>query len=175
MTCAVACTTAGGEAGAATGAGTLGAAAAATRLLQVSCFDDGGGAPASLVGQVEDLAPVAAPFVSVQLTKDGAATNGTDSTDGDGVPGPLVWINGGAGSYDVFLDKSSDGEETYAVTLQCMTGSDGGGIATGTEVIGLPAPPSVPALGGLARVLLAVGLVAAGGACRASRTRRSRP
>jgi len=77
--------------------GGLGAAAAATDLYQITCSDDGSGAPASLVVQIRDQSPVAAPMLSVQVQKGLLLTNATDPVDGDTAFGPAVSVNGGAG------------------------------------------------------------------------------
>jgi hypothetical protein len=117
-----------------TQAGSLGSAAAATDFYQVTCSDDGSGAPASLAIQVLDAAPVATPLVSVQAQRGSLATNGTDPVDSDSSPSPLVSVNGGAGAYDVLVYKNSAGAESYTLTFHCLTGVDGTGIHTGTSI-----------------------------------------
>lgn len=124
---------------------------------QVTCSNDGSGAPTSLTLQVTDTAPVAAPLVSVQAQKDSIATNATDPADADASPSPLVALNGGAGAYDVFVDKSDTGTESYSLAAQCKTGADGTGADTGTAIaaisVGAQPVPLLPPAG-------AVGLVA---------------
>jgi hypothetical protein len=148
--------------------GSLASDASDTDFYQVTCSNDGSGAPASLVSQVLDAAPVAAPLVSVQTQKasPGVATNTTDAVDGDAGASPSVALNGGAETYDVFVDKSAAGAESYTLTLQCMTGIDGAGVPTGTAItpisIGAPSTPSVPALSATGRLGLAADLVALG-------------
>lgn len=157
---------AAGEASAVTVAASLDAPAASANLYQVTCSDDGNGAPASLVAQVQDLAPVAAPLVSVQLQKGALATNVTDPNDADGAPSPLASLNGGAGVYDVFVDKTAEGAESYSLFAQCMTGTGGTGLPTGTSISPSGEPvPEIPILPPLALVLLALVL---GGASVAS-------
>ena len=113
--------------------------------------------------QIRDAAPPAAPLVSVQIRKGTAATNGTDATDGDADFGPTVWVNGGAGVYDVFVDKTAAGAEDYDLFYECMTGADGGGIATGSSIFpDAPGPPGVPALPLPWTTLLAASLLASG-------------
>jgi len=148
---------------------TLDAAASVAHVFTAHCFDDGRGAPASLVAQVSDDLPDVGVFVSVQVYQGSTATSSTDAIDGDGTPSPLVAIDGGAGDYAVLVAKSGAGAEDYSLTLECRTGAAGGGVATGTDVDGFPPPPSVPAAGAIARALAAGGLALA-----AARRLRSR-
>ncbi|MCB9725936.1 MAG: hypothetical protein H6748_17945 [Spirochaetaceae bacterium] len=140
---------------------TLAADAAAARFLQVTCSDAGAGIPASLAVSVRDLAPVAAPTVSVQIRKGDAATSASDAVDGDASASPVVWLDGGPGLYDVYVDKTDAGEEGYEIAVQCWTGSGGTGTATGTSLSGLPSP--VPAASLLGRMLLAGALAGVAG------------
>jgi hypothetical protein len=157
-----------------TGSGALAAEPAAADLIRVSCFDDGSGAPASLVAQISDELPVESPLVSVQILKASAATNTTDPVDGDGLPSPLVFVDGGAGDYEAFVDKSGSGVENYLLTLQCMTGAGGLGVPTGTFVEAWTSP--VPVVDGVAGALLVISLAGIGAwrligaAARRSRT-----
>jgi hypothetical protein len=141
--------------------GSLASAASDTDFYQVTCSNDGSGVPASLVAQVLDAAPVAAPLVSLQLQKasPAVATNTTDASDGDAGASPSVALNGGAGTYDVFVDKSAAGAESYTLTLQCTTGANGGGVPAGTAISAIATgAPGVPALGSTGR-LGAVGIL----------------
>jgi len=45
---------------------------------------------------------------------------------------PHVSVNGGAGAYDVLIDKTAAGAESYTLSFHCMTGPDGTGVHTGT-------------------------------------------
>ena len=146
---------------AATRTGNLPSSATAAHLLFLDCSDDGAGAPLSATVQVRDLPPVAAPIVSVQLRKGMAATNSTDEVDGDAAASPLVFVNGGSGRYDIFVDKTAAGEEAYEVLAQCWTGSDGSGVATGTALssaAGAPVPFS--SLPGQLTLLAGLGWIA---------------
>lgn len=145
------------SAGADTLAGNLPASATAARLLFLDCSDDGAGAPLSATVQVRDLAPVAAPLISVQLRKGTAATNSTDAVDGDGGASPLVFVNGGSGRYDVYVDKTEAGEEAFEVVAQCWTGAGGTGAATGTALSSATGTP-VPLATGPGLAALAAGL-----------------
>jgi len=164
-------TAAGGSAD--TQGGSLAAEASSARYYQVTCSDDGSGPPLSLVTQVRDLAPVAAPLLSVQIQKGNLATNGTDAVDADAGFSPPVWVNGGAGVYDVFVDKTASGAELFTLSFQCMTGADGSGMPAGTSIS--PSVPSVPALPALAALALVVGLIGGAGAAHRPRWPEPRP
>jgi hypothetical protein len=125
--------------------GSLAAEASAANLYQVTCSDDGSGAPASLAVAVRDDAPSAAPLVNVQIQKGSAASNATDAADGDGTFSPAVFVNGGAGVYDVFVGKTAAGAESFTLSFQCTTGAGGTGSPTGTSIFPSTAP-EVPAL-----------------------------
>ncbi len=116
--------------------GALGSAAAATDYYQVICSDDGTGPPASLSVQILDGAPAAAPLVSVQVRNGNELENTTDPVDGDTAASPVIHVNGAPTSvYEVLVDKSGPGAENYVLTFHCLTGPDGTGLHTGTDVI----------------------------------------
>ena len=147
--------------GAATLTGTLPSSATAAHLLFLECTDSGTGAPLSATIQVRDLAPVATPIVSVQLRKGAAATNSSDDGDGDAIASPLVFVNGGSGRYDVYVDKTAAGDEAYEVSGQCWTGTAGSGLAAGTSLFSSQGG-AVPS-GSLGwQILLVSGLMLAG-------------
>lgn len=120
--------------GAATLAGTLGSDATDARLLALDCSDSGSGPPASAAIRIRDLAPVNAPVVSVQIRKGFAARSSSDPTDADLDGSPLVVIDGGAGRYDVYVDKNAAGDESFEVEAQCWTGIGGSGSPAGTAL-----------------------------------------
>jgi hypothetical protein len=152
--------------------GTLASAAEDVDFYRVTCSNDGSGNPASLMTQVLDASPAAAPLVSVQSQKGFLAINTTDDVDGDGSASPAAFVNGGTGSYDVFVDKSQAGAESYLLTVQCMTGSFGTGVPTGTALTAISTGPSdVPALSRFGLVALAAGVALLGAA--ALRRRRA--
>jgi hypothetical protein len=141
--------------------GSLDAAAASSDFYEVTCFDGGSGAPASLAIQIRDTAPAAPPLLSAQIRKGNAATSGTDATDADAGFGPAVWVNGAAGVYDVLVVKTAAGGEDYDLFYECMTGANGSGAPTGSSIF--PAvPPAVPVLPLGWAIWLAAGLLAAG-------------
>jgi hypothetical protein len=54
--------------------------------------------------------------------------------DGDTTSSPAVAVNGGSGAYDVLVDKTDAGAESYTMTFHCFTGPDGTGFHTGTSL-----------------------------------------
>lgn len=114
--------------------GSLGAAAAATDYYSVFCSDDGNGPAGSLLVQVSN-ASAGAPTVAVVANKGNLATSTSDPVNADGNPGPLPWVNGGDGLYNVFVFKSQSGVANYVLDFHCMTGPEGGGLHTGTDII----------------------------------------
>lgn len=107
----------------------LGKAATATDYYQISCYDDGNGPADHLYIQVIDMAPVAKPMISVQVTKGILASNTTDAVDGNATYSPALTIKGGNGDYAVTIDKTAAGLETYSLQYHCETSS---GDHTGT-------------------------------------------
>jgi len=162
MACALAVA---GGARANTQPGSLGADASAAAYYQVTCSDDGRGAPASLTVAVQDTTPAGAPLVSVQVQKGSAARNATDTSDGDATFSPAAFVNGGAGVYHVFVDKTAAGAESFVLSFQCTTGAGGTGSPTGTSIF--PSVPQVPLLP-FAGWLALVALLAAFAPARAS-------
>ena len=146
---------------AATRTGTLPSSATAAQLLFLDCSDDGAGVPLSATVQIRDLAPGAVPVVSVQLRRGAAATNSSDDGDGDATASPQVFVNGGSGRYDVYVDKSATGEEIYEVSAQCWTGTVGSGAPTGTSLFSAQGG-AVPAASLPWQVLLVTGLLLTG-------------
>jgi len=115
--------------------GSLGDPPASTDYYQVSCSDDGSGVPAALVAQVQNRGPVAASTVSVVVHRGLAATSTADTIGGDVPMSPLVFVNGGDGVYDVFVNKVGVGVLNYTLSFHCMTGANGGGLHTGTTIV----------------------------------------
>jgi hypothetical protein len=146
---------------AATRTGTLGAAASASALLAVDCVDSGSGVPASLTIQVANLAPISGAIVSAQIRKGLLATNTTDPVDGDANPSPAVFVNGGSGRYDVFVDKTAAGAEAFELSAQCWTGAGGTGAPAGTSIAAADGG-AVPTGSPWGAILLGAALVVAG-------------
>lgn len=157
--------------GAATLSGALGSDATDARLLALDCSDSGSSAPASASIRIRDLAPVNAPVVSVQIRKGFAARSSSDPTDADVDGSPLVVVDGGAGRYDVYVDKNAAGEEAFEVEAQCWTGIGGSGSPAGTALFAQTGG-AVPIADGATRAALVAALILLGG-CLAMRSRGS--
>ena len=115
--------------------GALRSRAQATDLYQITCFaEDGGPATDRLRIRVRDNPPRRKPLVSVQVQKGSVATNRTDPTDGNARFSRDATIHGGDGVYQVLVDKSSAGAETYTLEFHCESSTD---IHTGTEDVQL--------------------------------------
>jgi hypothetical protein len=113
--------------------GSLGSAAAATDYYAVTCSDDGNGPTGSLIVQVSNVS-AGEPVLAVVANKGNLATSSSDPANADGNPGPFAGVNGGDGLYNVFVLKSQSGVANYILDFHCMTGPDGGGSHTGTEI-----------------------------------------
>lgn len=114
--------------------GSLGAPSTATDYYQVTCSNDGRGAPQSLVFQVQNTGPLPAPVMAL-VHRDNAAMSSADIVAGDGGYSPLAFVNGGSGVFDVFVIKTADGGSNYTLDYSCMTGNNGGGVPTGTTIV----------------------------------------
>ncbi|MDO9103469.1 MAG: hypothetical protein Q7U57_00770 [Methylovulum sp.] len=109
--------------------GALGSAAGATDYYQVECFDDGTGPAEHLIVKIKDSTPVAAPLVSVQVTKGSIARNTTDAVDGNTTYSPTLKVKGGNGMYYLTVDKTAANAENYNIQIHCETSA---GQHTGT-------------------------------------------
>ncbi len=115
--------------------GNLGAGASATDYYEISCFDDGAGAPGSLEVRIRDSSPGSAPQVSVQVQRGLSLASVSDEITPDIVPSPFIYSNEGAGVYHVLVDKSGAGAKFYQLTYHCWTGPDGTGVHTGSALV----------------------------------------
>ena len=115
--------------------GTLGANARAVDYYQVTCSDDGSGAPASLLVQIRDNAPLAAPVLEVLAHKSIAASSVNAAPADPGVFSPAIAVNGTAGVFNVFVRKTGAAAENYTLSSHCMTGANGTGLHAGTDVV----------------------------------------
>ncbi|SFE54261.1 hypothetical protein [Nitrosomonas sp. Nm166] len=88
--------------------------AAAVDFYQVTCFDDGNGAPSYLEEQVKDMS-ANTPKTSILIYKGTSCTTNkcaqpsTDTTDNNTTYSPLVRVTQGAGSYDVLVHCKASG------------------------------------------------------------------
>ena len=97
----------------------------------VSCFDDGNGAPDSMVISVQDFsAPQANLLVSAQVIGKFHAAQTTDLVSGDGGYSAEVRVHEGAGPYLLLINKSGHGTREFVLTYHCLTID---GIHTGTN------------------------------------------
>jgi hypothetical protein len=117
------------------GGGTLDPAGnnpSATDLAAVTCFDDGNGAPAYLLGQIKDMSPpVPGLLLSFHIYKGNQMTTSTDTVSGDANYSQEVRLNGGPGVYYISATKTSAGARIFDVIWHCETGND---IHTGTDI-----------------------------------------
>lgn len=115
--------------------GTLGANARFVDYYQVTCSDDGSGAPASLLVQIRDNAPAAAPLLEVIVHRGIAASSVNAAAADPGVYSTPIAVNGAAGLFNVFVRKTGAAAENYSLNCHCMTGANGTGLHTGTDVV----------------------------------------
>lgn len=112
--------------------GADGTNASATALAAVSCFDDGNGSPAGLFAQIIDLSePVDGLLISLQLYKGLQATNTTDPVSADADFSEGVQLDGGAGVYQLLVNKTMAGARRFDVVWHCMTEDH---VHTGTDI-----------------------------------------
>ncbi|MEZ4280683.1 MAG: hypothetical protein R3F21_13875 [Myxococcota bacterium] len=115
--------------------GNLGTGASATDYYEISCFDDGAGAPGSLEIRIRDASPGSLPHVSAQVQRGLSLASVSDTITADIVPSPSIHSNEGAGVYNVLVDKSGPGAKFYQLTYHCWTGPDGTGVHTGSALV----------------------------------------
>jgi len=111
--------------------GALGTGAGATDFYRVTCSANTNGATDNLKVTLIDLAPVAAPMISVQLIKGTLGKNTTDAVDGDTAYSPAAIVKGGNGLYDVRVNKTTAGAELYTLKYSCLNSA---GKNTGTAI-----------------------------------------
>lgn len=105
--------------------GALGAPAGAIDVWTVVCPDT----TTVLESKVQDLKPVVAPLVNVQVIKGFKASNTTDPKE-DTAYSPLAKNAGTAGTYYVFVDKTTSGAELYTIDLVCKNAKNTALVAT---------------------------------------------
>jgi len=112
--------------------GALGLSATATDIYQASCLDDGNGPPHHLTTQIMDMAPVAAPVITLTVSKDGKTKSTFDPRDGDSQYSPALTVEAGAGNYLLTVTKSAVGKESYMLQYHCITANN---VHTGSTLI----------------------------------------
>lgn len=111
--------------------------AAAVDYYQVTCSDDGNGAPSYLEAQVKDMTANTSK-VNILIQKGTSCTTNKcaqfsiDTTDSDTTYSPLVRVTQGAGVYNLFVQHTAAGTDSYDVLVHCKTAT---GVHTGTSVL----------------------------------------
>ena len=91
------------------------------------------GEPDGLFVQIKDLsAPVSGLYISVQVYKGTQAINITDTISGDADFSQGVQLNGGAGTYQLMLNKTDVGAKAFELVWHCMTANH---VHTGTNIL----------------------------------------
>lgn len=111
--------------------GSLGSGAGATDLYTVTCSTNAGGATFRLYTRVKDNTS-GSSLVQVQTRKGSIATNTTDPSGGNTAYSPTVYNNSSNGAYNVLVDKSASGTNSYTLDYHCQTAT---GVHTGTGII----------------------------------------
>jgi len=99
--------------------GSLGEASGATDVYQVSCATNANGATQQLKVRIIDLAPVAAPLISVQVIRGTLGQNTTDAIDDDMAFSPAAIVAAGNTKYDVRVNKTEAGKKLYTLVYEC--------------------------------------------------------
>ncbi|MXS76681.1 hypothetical protein ABF87_01645 [Nitrosomonas sp. JL21] len=111
--------------------------AAGIDFYQVSCFDDGAGAPSYAEAQVKDMTANSSKVGIVlqkgttPCTANKCAQASTDTTDTDAAYSPLIRVTQGSGVYNLFVSHSTAGTDSYDVQVHCKTATN---VHTGTSV-----------------------------------------
>lgn len=100
--------------------GSLGDSPAATDFYRITCSKNANGDTDNLKVSLVDLAPVLAPMVSAQVIRGILAKNTTDAVDGDAVTSPAAIVKGGNGVYEVRVNKTAKGIESYKLNYWCF-------------------------------------------------------
>jgi hypothetical protein len=111
--------------------------AAAVDYYQVTCSDDGNGAPSYLEAQVKDMTANTSK-VNILIQKGTSCTTNKcaqfsiDTTDSNTTYSPLVRVTQGAGVYNLFVQHTAAGTDSYDVLVHCKTAT---GVHTGTSAL----------------------------------------
>lgn len=111
----------------------LGAAASATDLYELECFNDQGnpsGDPHELYFEIrgDSKSPVQ---VSAQILNGAQAYSATDHINGDNAFSPeLVVVHDGSDVYQIIVDKNGPGAVNYSLEYHCQSSN---GAHTGTS------------------------------------------
>lgn len=116
--------------------------ASATDMAVVYCYDDGSGAPYSLVTQISDeTRSNPEVFVNTQIfvksidpftgLDNSQLINATDPVPGDGLYGPEISVVGYDKPYYISVSKTAAGANQFSIVYHCMTANH---IHTGTDI-----------------------------------------
>lgn len=111
--------------------------AAGVDFYQISCFDDGNGAPSYVEAQVKDTTANSSKvnillYKGTSCTTNKCAQFSLDTTDSDIGYSPLVRVTQGSGTYNLFVQHTATGTDGYDVIAHCKTS---GGVHTGTSFV----------------------------------------
>jgi hypothetical protein len=110
-----------------------GGSATFTGLANVTCSNDGSGAPALLTARVRDNSPaVPGLLINLQILKDGSALSISDPVSGDANYSESIAVPGGAGVYTMMVNKTAAGARNFDIEWHCMTAD---GQHAGTDII----------------------------------------
>ena len=109
----------------------------AVDFYQVTCSDDGSGAPSYLEFQVKDTTANTAKVQALVQKGTSCGVNACavttlDTIDTDALYSPLAKVTQGAGVYNLFVSHTSTGADAYDVLLHCKTAA---GVHTGTSIV----------------------------------------
>jgi Flp pilus assembly secretin CpaC len=123
---------------------TLGTAAKAADLYQVMCFNNGVGVPARL-DAIPNLTAGGSGVMVTVAKPNFLPITGSDTTNGAAITlatctgaslGTTATLNGGAGNYDILVQKNSVTSDvtakTYGLVFHCETAA---GVETGTAEV----------------------------------------
>lgn len=104
-------------------------------FYQITCFDDGNGTPSYVEAQVKDITANSSKvnillYKGTSCTTNRCAQFSLDTTDSDTSYSPLVKVTQGAGTYNLFVQHTATGTDSYDVIAHCKTL---GNVHTGTS------------------------------------------
>ena len=109
-----------------------GISATFTGFARVTCFDDGNGAPVSLIARIRDnSASISGLMVNLQIIKGAAALNITDPVSADSSYSDYIALPGGNGEYLMMVNKTGAGARNFDLEWHCMTAAN---AHTGTDI-----------------------------------------
>ncbi|ASF46175.1 hypothetical protein [Methylovulum psychrotolerans] len=98
----------------------LGVATAIDYYL-VFCHDDGSDITDHFDAAVKGVSTAGTPIISIQVSKNNAIFNATDSVNGDAIYSPWARVKGGSGDYLMAVNKIGSASVAYEVQFYCYT------------------------------------------------------